>query len=227
MWRSGFLALIGLLSFWIVSNGHYYHQLKLEDVILNVVLTSLWLLIISYLMSPAFKIAVRGFKNIKEGKKFFLPSGKPKKRMPILYKFLLGMVGFDLFFMVVKAVLCMIDPRSCHNDGFALFIIMFGALFMGVGFPWIIYKLVQWTNILKNAYALLVFAVIAVAGAMIEGVKFHSTANSPWTLLVDEVSFLLNWTFLYLLGFGFCKAIAKKYRQFLERSETMRKGGTQ
>jgi hypothetical protein len=52
-----------------------------------------------------------------------------------LYKILLFFVGYNLFFVLVKAGLCAVYPESCRSDGFGLFMIMSSELMVG----WVVF----------------------------------------------------------------------------------------
>jgi len=82
-------------------------------------------------ITPVFRMAVRAYKNLKEGKALLTRSDEPKKKMSALYKILLFLVGYSLFFVLVKAGLCAVYPDSCRSDGFGLFMIMSMALMVG------------------------------------------------------------------------------------------------
>jgi len=209
-----YLLSLGCISFWIVSKNRFYPQLRQEDVILNVGLTCLWLLIFSYLLSPVFRRILKGYNNLKEGKKVFTPAVGPKKKMTGLYKALLVFLGFGFLITVIDQTACSINPRLCQPDDFPLFIMTFSALLFGIGVPWSLYRLIQWAGILKSFYAKLVFVIVAIAGSAIKAIDFYSYGGFSWEFLLIEFSFLLSWAYFYLRALGFSKACYNAYLQF-------------
>jgi len=56
-----------IVSFWIVLNMPYAPLLKPEDIVLNVVLNTLWLLMISYLLFPLLKWLICKARKLRTG----------------------------------------------------------------------------------------------------------------------------------------------------------------